>query len=273
MACYVAVDIGSSRTTDHRGGVVAGNPKARVAIARETGIELERPSMKDTARNDMTVHEAVRGRKSVRGFKSDPVPAALVLEILDGAARAASGTNTQPWKVWVAMGAARDRLCREVAAVAATGKQVHEYHYSPEPLPEPYVSRRRKVGFDLYGIAGIARGDMEGRKRQALKNYDLFGAPVALFFCLERILERGSWLDIGMLMQNVMTLARGYGLETCPQAAWCYHGPSVHRVMTIPDDVIICSGMALGYPDWSDPLNTLVTERVPAGDFTTIVEA
>jgi nitroreductase len=219
------------------------------------------------------VREAVTGRKSVRGFRPTEVPEELLLEILDGAARAPSGTNTQPWHVWAATGAARDRLCRELTAVAAEGGQENEYRYSPDPLPEPYLSRRRKVGFDLYGIAGIARGDMEGRKQQALQNYALFGAPVALFFCMDRRLERGSWLDLGMFMQNVMVLARGYGLETCPQAAWCYHGPSVHRVLSIPDEMVIVSGMALGYADWDAPLNALETERVPAREFTRFVRA
>ena len=156
---------------------------------------------------------------------------------------------------------------REVTAAASSGPQQDEYQYSPKELPEPYLSRRRKVGFDLYGIAGIARGDVEGRKRQALKNYTFFGAPVGLFFTMDRRFEYGSWLDVGMFMQNVMVLARGYGLETCPQAAWIYHGPATRKALGIPDDEILISGMALGYPDWSTPENKLVTERAPAAEF------
>lgn len=215
----------------------------------------------------LDVRSAVTGRKSVRGFKPDPVPLDLVTRILDDAARAPSGTNTQPWRVHVAIGPARDRLCREITRIAASEPSTNEYQYSPEPLPEPYLSRRRKVGFDLYGLAGVARGDMEGRKRQSLLNYSFFGAPVGLFFTMDRQLDLGSWLDLGMFMQNVMVVSRGYGLETCPQAAWIYYGPSVHAVLGIPDGEILVSGMALGYADWSAALNALQTERVPASEF------
>jgi len=218
----------------------------------------------------LDVRSAVIGRKSVRGFKPDPVPLELVHQLLDEAARSPSGTNTQPWRVHVAIGAARERLVAAVTEAASGGPQHHEYAYSPAELPEPYLSRRRKVGFDLYGLAGIARNDMEGRKQQALKNYTFFGAPVGLFFTVEKRLERGSWLDIGMLMQTVMLLARGYGLETCPQAAWIYHGPTVHKALGIPDDEYITSGMALGYPDWTVAENALETVRAPASEFVVV---
>lgn len=221
----------------------------------------------------LDVRTAVTGRKSVRGFKPDPVPLELIMQILDEAARAPSNTNTQPWRVHVAVGAARERLVRAVTEAASTGPQQDEYQYNPKEMPEPYLSRRRKVGFDLYGIAGIARGDMEGRKRQALKNYTFFGAPVGLFFTMDRRMALGSWLDLGMMMQNVMVLARGYGLETCPQAAWVYYGPVVHKALGIPDDEIMLSGMAMGVPDWSTPENKLVTERVPATGFAVVHEA
>lgn len=229
--------------------------------------------MPEAGKTRLDVRSAVIGRKSVRGFKSDPVPLATVRQILDDAARAPSGTNTQPWRVHVAIGAARQRLADAVTAAAQTGPQQHEYRYSPDELPEPYLSRRRKVGFDLYGIAGIARGDMEGRKRQALKNYTFFNAPVGLFFTMDRRLELGSWLDLGMYMQNVMVLARGLGLETCPQAAWIYYGPVVHRALGIPDTEMLVSGMALGHPDWTVAENRLVTERATSQEFAIVHEA
>ena len=213
------------------------------------------------------VRTAITGRKSVRGFTPDAVPIALVRRILDEAARAPSGTNTQPWKVHIAVGAAKARLTEAVTAAAQSGPQAHEYKYSPDTLPEPYLARRRKVGFDLYGIAGIARGDMAGRQRQSLKNYTFFGAPIGLFFTLDRRLELGSWLDVGMFMQNVMTLARVYGLETCPQAAWIYYGPTVHAALGIPETELLISGMALGHPDWTVPENALQTERAASTEF------
>lgn len=218
----------------------------------------------------LDVRTAVVGRKSVRGFKPDPVSLELVHQILDDAARAPSGTNTQPWRVHIAIDAARQRLGDAVAAAATSGPQQDEYRYSPASLPEPFLSRRRKVGFDLYGLAGVVRGDMAGRQRQALKNYTFFGAPVGLFFTMDRRLELGSWLDIGMFMQNVMVLARGRGLETCPQAAWIYYGPVVHEVLSIPASEILLSGMALGYPDWATPENALETERVPSSEFAVV---
>lgn len=218
----------------------------------------------------LDVRSAVIGRKSVRGFKSDPVPLALIQRILDDAARAPSGTNTQPWRVHIAIGAARDRISKAVTDAASSNPQQHEYRYSPDELPEPYLSRRRKVGFDLYGLAGIARGDMEGRKRQSLKNYAFFGAPAGLFFTMDRRFEYGSWIDVGMFMQNVMVLARGYGLETCPQAAWIYYGPVVHKALPIPDEEILISGMAIGYPDWTTPENALKTERAPNSQFAVV---
>ncbi len=215
----------------------------------------------------LDVRTAVIGRKSVRGFKPDSVALPLIQRILDDASRAASGTNTQPWRVHIAIGAARDRVSAAVTAAAQSEPQQHEYNYSPAELPEPYLSRRRKVGFDLYGLAGIARGDLEGRKRQSLKNYTFFGAPVGLFFTMDRRLEYGSWLDVGMFMQNVMVLARGYGLETCPQAAWIYYGPVVHKALGIPDSEVLISGMAIGVPDWSIAENALETERAPSSEF------
>lgn len=218
----------------------------------------------------MDVRTAVTGRKSVRGFKADSVPLTLIQRILGDAARAPSGTNTQPWRVHIAIGAARDRLSKAVIEAAMSGPQQDEYRYSPAELPEPYLSRRRKVGFDLYGLAGIARGDMEGRKRQSLKNYTLFGAPVGLFFTMDRRFEYGSWLDLGMFMQNVMVLARGYGLETCPQAAWIYYGPVVHKALSIPEAEILVSGMAAGFPDWTVRENALKTERAPSTEFAVV---
>lgn len=221
----------------------------------------------------MDVRTAVVGRKSVRGFKPDAVPLDLVMRIIADAARAPSNTNTQPWRVHVAIGEAKERLTRMVTEAATSGPQQNEYRYNPDEMPEPYLSRRRKVGFDLYGLAGIARGDMEGRKRQALKNYTFFGAPVGLFFTMDKGMALGSWLDLGMFMQNVMVLARGHGLETCPQAAWVYYGPVVHKALSIPDDEIMLSGMALGVPDWTIPENKLETERAATADYVVVHSA
>lgn len=217
----------------------------------------------------MSALEAITGRKSVRAFLPDAVDDGVVREILAAASRAASGTNIQPWLVHVVTGAARERLSAAALAAAEADEFSLEYAYLPEALKEPYLSRRRKVGFDLHALYGIERGDMTARKAAMLRNYTFFGAPVGLFFTMERDHALGAWLDCGLFMQNVMIAARGFGLETCPQQAWCDLGWVVHRELNIPESHILLSGMALGVADWSAPANALVTERAAPEEFAT----
>ncbi|MEZ5817384.1 MAG: nitroreductase [Hyphomicrobiaceae bacterium] len=217
----------------------------------------------------MTAVEAVAGRRSVRCFLPTPISDSAVRDILAVASRAPSGTNSQPWFVHTVTGAARDRVSKAVIAAAKAGDRKEEYAYTPNRWWEPYVSRRRKVGFDLYALYGIERNDMDGRMRAGLRNFEFFGAPVGLFFTMERALLYGSWLDLGMFMQNVMTIARTRGLETCPQQAWCDFSHILHRELGIDERHVIVSGMSLGYEDKSAKENTLVTERVPVDAFTT----
>ena len=165
------------------------------------------------------------------------------------------------------IGAARERLSSAVRTAAVDGELNFEYVYLPERMEDPYLARRRKLGRDLYALYGIDRHDKASRAEAMLRNFDFFGAPVGLFFVMERKMTLGSWLDMGMFMQNVMTIARGFGLETCPQQAWCDHGDVVHRELGIPSDQIILSGMALGHADPAAPENGLISERVPAHEF------
>lgn len=211
--------------------------------------------------------EAVNGRHSIRRFLPMAVPRSTVEAILTAAARAPSGTNSQPWHVTVVAGEARERVSRAVLAAAEANERAEEYEYFPEPCPEPYLARRRAVGYKLYSLYGIERSDYPARKRAMLRNFEFFGAPVGLFFTMDRFLKLGSWLDVGMFMQNVMTLARAYGLETCPQQAWCEFGPTVHAALGIPDGQVLVSGMALGHADWSAPENGLVADREPLAGF------
>lgn len=213
------------------------------------------------------VIDAVVNRRSVRRFLSTPVPLDAVKAILSASSRAPSGTNVQPWHVHVVTGATRANLSRAVTQAAEAGERSDEYPYAPAPLGEPYISRRRKVGYDLYKLYGIARDDFAGRKQAMLRNFEFFGAPVGLFFTIERNLLFGSWLDCGMFMQNVMILARAHGLETCPQQAWCEYGRVVHDQLGIPDTHVVVSGMALGHPDPDAPENTLISDRVSVDDF------
>ena len=221
----------------------------------------------------MNVLDAIRGRRSIRRFHSTPVPEETVRAILEVAARAASGTNSQPWHVTVVTGEARRRVCDAVTAAAKAGERTPEYEYAPTPWPDVYRARARKVGFDLYALYGVKREDMAGRAAAGLRNFTFFGAPVGLFFHMEKLLRYGSWLDAGMYLQNVMLAAREFGLETCPQEAWCFYGQALRRALPqIPGDHVILSGMSLGYEDKAAPENTLVTEREPLANYTTFLK-
>ena len=220
----------------------------------------------------MTITEAIAGRRSVRAFLPAPVPQALVADILAVAARAPSGSNLQPWKAWVLTGEAKADLSRELVE-AHQGDESHqeEYDYYPRTWREPFLSRRRKVGFDLYRLLGIARGDKAAMKHQLGRNYVFFDAPVGLIFTIERDLPIGSWLDYGTFLQNVMLAARGAGLETCPQQAFAKFHRIIRRRLDIPESQIVVCGMALGYEDRSAAINLLKTERIPIDEFVTFL--
>lgn len=215
------------------------------------------------------VDRVMAGRRSVRAFLPEAVAAATVDEILRVAARAPSGTNTQPWRVHVLEGAARGRLVDAVCVAfdAADGSHRPEYDYYPPEFFEPYLGRRRKVGWALYGLLGIAKGDGPRMKAQHRKNFEFFGAPVGLIFTIDRRLGQGSWLDHGMFLQNLMLAAAARGLATCPQAAWIdYHRIIGAELRLPPHEQVVC-GMALGYADPAAAENTLVSERAELAEF------
>ena len=219
-----------------------------------------------------TVSEAINKRHSARAFLEKDVDIEIVKNIIEIAKQAPSGVNTQPWNIYVLYGDARNKLVTEATSRYDQGKMDgQEYLVYPKEMPDWYKERRRAVGWAMYGAIGIEKGDTEKMMAQGRKNYEFFGAPVGLFFRMDRELLYGSWLDIGMFMQNVMILARVKGLETCPQQAWCEFGPIVHKVLNIPDDEIIISGMSMGYAAKA-PENTLVSERMPLDDFVTFLK-
>ncbi|MGE0736462.1 MAG: nitroreductase [Alphaproteobacteria bacterium] len=219
----------------------------------------------------MSVDEAIVTRRSVRAFKPDPVPLETVRHVLNVAARAPSGTNIQPWNVYVLTGAAREKVTDAVLKRREAGPADPEIAYYPKKWREPYIGRRRKVGFDLYAILGIGKADKAAMWSYFARNYRFFGAPVGLFFTLDRDLELGSYMDLGMFLQNVMIAARGQGLDTCPQAAWVEYPKTVAQAVGIPDTEILACGMSLGYEDKSDKINTLTTEREPCEKFAKFV--
>jgi len=217
-----------------------------------------------------TLEEAILSRRSLRAFKPDPVPRATVERILALASRAPSGTNIQPWKVYVAGGAVRDRLAKAMHdAFMAHGEDgwKREYDYYPVKWRDPYLARRRKIGWDLYGLLGIGKGERERTQAQHARNYLFFDAPVGMVFTLERDLPVGAWLDTGMFLQNVMLAARACGLDSCPQAAIASAHAVLRRELPIPDGEIVVCGMALGYARADAVENGLVTEREPVSRF------
>lgn len=208
-------------------------------------------------------------RRSIRAYLPDPVDTALIGDILKSAQRAPSGNNIQPWRVHVLTGDVRqqvvDAAC--IAFDAADGTHQAEYHYYPAEFFDPYLARRRKVGWDLYNQLGIRKGDNERMHAQHRKNFTFFGAPVGLIFTIDRRMRQGSWLDYGMFLQSVMLAASARGLATCAQAAWNDYHRVISEVLQLgPQEQLVC-GMSLGYADPHAPENALHTERASLDEF------
>ena len=223
-------------------------------------------------REALNAEEALLTRRSVRAFLPTPVAREEVEAVLTTASRAASGSNIQPWKVRVVAGEKRASLSRAILdALERDGYEKHqrEWNYYPVNWREPFLARRRKIGWDLYGLMGIKKGDFEATERQRRRNYEFFGAPVGMIFTLDEDLEMGSWLDLGIFLGSIMVAARGRGLDTCPQAAFADFHAVIRRELGIPQNEIVICGLAHGHADPDAPENGLVTERAPASDFAT----
>jgi nitroreductase len=223
-----------------------------------------------------SVDAAIESRFSARAFLPKPVPRELLQDILRVASRAPSGTNTQPWKVYVLTGASRDALVAKVCAAhdalaadpSLADQYREEYDYYPSKWVSPYIDRRRENGWSLYGLLGIGKGDKEKMHAQHQRNFRFFDAPVGLMFTIDRVMGRGSLMDYGMFLQNIMLSARARGLHTCPQAAWNGFAKIIlPHIGAGPDEMMVC-GMSLGYADESDKVNTFHTPRVATEDFT-----
>lgn len=223
-----------------------------------------------------SVDDAIRSRKSIRAFSQRPVARADLQHILETASRAPSGTNCQPWKVYVLQGRSRDSLVEKVcsthdamrndAQLAALYRE--EYDYYPEKWVSPYIDRRRENGWSLYGLLGIGKSDKDKMHQQHQRNFRFFDAPVGLMFTVDRVMGRGSLVDYGGFMQNIMLGARGLGLHTCPQAAWNGFSKIVMPHIGAGEDEMLVCGMALGYAEEDAIVNTLQTPRVPVDEFT-----
>ena len=224
-----------------------------------------------------SVDAAIESRFSCRAFQRErAVPREVIEHILSVARRAPSGTNTQPWKVYVLQGASRNTLVDKVTAAhdaiyadpSQAAQYREEYDYYPEKWVSPYIDRRRENGWSLYGLLGIAKGEKDKMHAQHQRNFRFFDAPVGLMFTIDRILGRGSLMDYGMFLQNVMVAARARGLHTCPQAAWNGFAKIIlPHIGAGPDEMLVC-GMSLGYADLDAKVNGFHTPREPVASFT-----
>lgn len=220
-------------------------------------------------RDFSAVDRSIIGRKSTRQFLPQPVPRSLVEDLLSVARHAPSGNNIQPWGVHVVAGSKRDELCQRVCAEFDKGPAAAsaEYDYYPSEFVEPYLSRRRRTGWDIYGLLGIAKGDRAAMQRQHRRNFELFDAPLALVLTIDRRLAQGSWLDYGMFLQNLLLAAHARGLGSCAQAAWIDYHRVVGEVLGFaPEEQLVCV-IALGHGDPEAAVNRLVTERCPLSEF------
>jgi nitroreductase len=255
------------------------NAAERRVAALEAGRPASVPPDHPTARIAVNptpeqialVDAAITTRRSLRAFLPTPVSRETIEDILAVSSRAPSGTNTQPWRVYVLTGEAKAELSRKIVAAyddpAERATHGEEYAYYPTEWKSPFIDRRRKVGWDLYGLLDIAKTDKARMHAQHGRNYDFFGAPVGLMFTIDRILRQGSWLDYGMFLQSIMIAARGRGLDTCPQAAFMQFHRIISAHVGAPDNEQVVCGMSLGYADPGAIENSLVTEREPVSAF------
>lgn len=220
------------------------------------------------------VTSAVDTRRSIRAFNDTAVDQSVIEHILSTAARAPSGTNIQPWRAYVLTGERRDRLCQRVVDAFDQDASAHtgEVAYYPEKWFEPYLSRRRKIGWDLYALLDIKKGEREKTHEQHKRNFLFFDAPVGMIFTVHRELSTGSWMDYGMFLQNIMLLAREAGLHTCPQAAWADFHAVIRPELELADEEVVACGMAVGFADEQAIENTLVSVREPLEEFVRFLE-
>lgn len=217
----------------------------------------------------MDVITAIEERFSARAFIDKPIDKTILEKILKVASRAPSGKNTQPWQVAVLLDKAlRQNLAQEIIASREAGiPENPDYKYYPTDWHEPYNRRRINCGIAMYKALDIKREDREKRKALWEMNYHFFHAPVGLIIYLERVFKKGSWLDTGMFIENILLTARGFGLEACPQASLAEYPDIVRKVLNIADSYAIVCGIALGYPDLSHPVNNYRTERASLEGF------
>jgi nitroreductase len=217
----------------------------------------------------MNVADAVLARRSIRQFTDEPVPSGTIVKLLELAARAPSGGNVQPWRIYVVNDAA---MARFRMFIGDRSGSAGEYEIYPPSLWEPYRTNRFTVGEQMYAAIGVARDDRAGRLRQFARNQDFFGAPAALFCFVDRRMGPPQWSDLGMFLQTFMLLAQEAGIDTCPQEFWSVHHDAVREFVGAPEEELLFCGMAIGHADEDAPINSLRTERMPVDEWATFVD-
>lgn len=230
--------------------------------------------MTDINQSAPDVFTAARTRRSIRAYKTDPVPAQTLRDIVELGRHAPSGSNIQPWRVHVLTGAALKRVGTAIQSAFLNDEPGHrrDYDYYTDPVFEPYLKRRRECGWGLYGTLGIARGEHEKSKAYRADNYIFFGAPAGLIFTIERKLEKGSWLDYGMFLQTLMLAARARGLHTCAEASIASYPDVVRRELHLSRDWVVICGMAMGYADAAAVVNTFQPSRITVDEYATFLD-
>jgi len=225
--------------------------------------------MKKLSKKAATVSEALDTRLTCRAFTNKVPEKSVIIDLLEKAKRAPSGGNLQPWKIWVVSGNPLKDFIEDVAHKIKENPMGEgtEYNIYPPNLKEPYESRRREVGRSMYEVLNIPKEDKAGRLNQFKRNFEFFGAPVAIFFAIDRQMQEGQWSDLGMFMQSIMLLAREEGLHTAPQEAWAIWYKTVSKFLNIPEELMLFCGMGIGYADEDDPINTFRSKRVNIQDF------
>lgn len=217
----------------------------------------------------MDVSDAIEARRSVRAFTPDPVGDDQLRELVEAAARAPSGGNLQPWRIFVVNGPSMARLRSFLAARPPFDEL--EYEIYPRPLGEPYRTNRFRVGEQMYATIGIGRDDKAGRQEQFARNDDFFGAPAALFCFVDRSMGLPQWSDLGMYLQTFMLLAVERGLATCAQEYWSVRNRSIREFVGAPEHELLFCGVSVGYEDATSPINSLVSERMSLEEFARFV--
>ena len=225
--------------------------------------------MKKLSKKASTVSEAIDTRLTCRAFTNELPNRNIITSIIERAKRAPSGGNLQPWRMWVVSGQPLEEFKKDIAEKIKDNPMGEgtEYNIYPPNLKEPYESRRREVGKSMYEVLNIPKEDKAGRMKQFMRNFEFFGAPIALFFAIDREMQEGQWSDLGMFIQSIMLLAREEGLHTAPQEAWAIWYKTVNKFLNIPEELMLFCGMGIGFADENDPINTFRSKREDINDF------